>query len=300
MKSLKSFFAITITLFALICSCKKPEPEKPFIPIVPNGPGQENTFPKPGEAKTMVVAHRGGSIEAGRANFPDNSIASLRYAMSLDCYASEIDIYWTKDNDVIVAHADGNGKINGMYPWEHTLQEIQNAGKLSNGETIPSLRDYITVVMEEGSRTKLWIDIKNITIPKQMSVEVVNGCRRACEIATEMEAINFIEFICTGHEIVYMSCKPLVLNAGMNIGWMANKSAAEYASNANQWCNLSIEHFKTIGTGSRTIDEFYEKKVDISVYNADSDAQMNFFIAKKDLMKAICTNYPKKLINKMK
>lgn len=298
MKILKHI--LTLSLIAFLFSCEKPEPEKPFIPVDPGGNEEENTLPKPGEAKTMVVAHRGGSLEAGRRDFPDNSIASLRYAMSLGCYASELDIYWTKDNDVIVAHADGNGKINGMYPWEHTLAEIQNAGKLSNGETIPSLRDYISVVMEEGSCTKLWIDIKNITVPQKMNAEVVKGCKVACEIATEMKAINFIEFICTGNEIVYMSCKPLVLSAGMKIGWMANKSGVEYASNGNNWCNLSIDHFKTIGAGSRTVEEYYDNKVAISCYNADSDLQMNFFIAQKGKMKAICTNYPNKLINKMK
>ncbi len=53
-----------------------------------------------------VVAHRGGSMEIG---CPDNSIEALNYAIELGCYASECDVYLTKDERVIVAHADREG-----------------------------------------------------------------------------------------------------------------------------------------------------------------------------------------------
>ena len=67
-----------------------------------NGGGDE--IPVPEKANNKVVAHSGGSAEAGTAKYPDNSIASLSYAISLGCYASECDIYWTADNNVVVAH----------------------------------------------------------------------------------------------------------------------------------------------------------------------------------------------------
>ena len=73
-----------------------------------NGGGDE--IPVPEKVNNKVVAHRGGSAEAGTAKYPDNSIASLSYAISLGCYASECDIYWTADNNVVVAHA-----ANGCY-----------------------------------------------------------------------------------------------------------------------------------------------------------------------------------------
>ena len=37
---------------------------------------------------------------------PDNSIEALNYAIALGCFASECDVYLTKDDRVIVAHAD--------------------------------------------------------------------------------------------------------------------------------------------------------------------------------------------------
>ncbi len=302
MKKLLVLIFSSLLLFA----CEKdPGGQQHYIPVNPNenengSGGQDNGFPKPGEPKSIVVAHRGGSAEAGKSSVPDNSIASLRYAMGLGCYASECDIYWTKDNKVIVAHADGNNCINGLKPWEHTLEEIQNAGTLSNGETVPSLEDYIKVVMEEGSCTKLWLDIKNIS---GQSTEVIKACERSCEIINEMKATNFIEFICTGNATVWAKCFPTAVRNNIPIGWMANKTAHEYASNGITWANLSIEYFAQIGTGNsdgRTVKEFVDKKVKLSVFNADSDKQMDFFAREKANMKAICTNYPRKLINRLK
>lgn len=68
-----------------------------------NGGGDE--IPVPEKVNNKVVAHRGGSAEAGTAKYPDNSIASLSYATVWGVTPSECDIYWTADNNVVVAHA---------------------------------------------------------------------------------------------------------------------------------------------------------------------------------------------------
>ena len=54
------------------------------------------------------------------------------------------------------------------------------------------------------------------------------------------------------------------------------------------------------GGGDRTVEEFYDNGIEFSVYNADDDATMDYYISRTDKMKAICTNYPKKLLGKMK
>ena len=48
------------------------------------------------------------------------------------------------------------------------------------------------------------------------------------------------------------------------------------------------------------MEEFYDNGIEFSVYNADDDATMDYYISRADKMKAICTNYPKKLLGKMK
>ena len=264
-------------------------------------PEEIGNMKEPGKADNIVVAHRGGSTEAGSA-FPDNSIASLNYAMSLGCYASECDIYWTKDNDVVVAHADSQCRINGLHPWEATLAEIRAAGKLSNGETIPSLGEYIDKVMTEGSCTRLWLDIKNITSPSTLTQYPIAACRRACEIAEEKEAKKFIEFICTGNATVMASSFTAATLAGIPIAWMSNSSGTVYGTRGYPWANLSIEYIyqngQTIGT--RTISEFKNAGIKLSVYNVDTNADIQYYSSNVIDLKAICTNYPKKLINAMK
>lgn len=262
------------------------------------------------KADNIVVAHRGAVKEFGGT--PDNSLASLRNAISLGCYGSELDIYWTKDNDVIVAHADSNCQINRLYPWENTVEELRRGGVLSNGEILPTLAEYIKVAVTEGKCTKLVLDIKNITVPTTIAADkraqyCINACRRSIEIAQELGAEDWIEFICTGNETVMKGCAPLCEVAQIPIGWMANRTAAEYerlgagCKYAYRWANLSLEHMNDgFSGGKRTIDEFYNRGIEFSVYNVDTDQQMNYYVNRADKLKCICSNYPKKLLSKMR
>jgi glycerophosphoryl diester phosphodiesterase len=52
--------------------------------------------------------------------------------------------------------------------------------------------------------------------------------------------------------------------------------------------------------GKRTIDEFYNRGIEFSVYNVDTDQQMNYYVNRADKLKCICSNYPKKLLSKMR
>lgn len=284
-------FLISAGLLCLSCG-KSTEPSGPVWPDKPDQPGEVTD--SPGECGNIVVAHRGGSSEAGKA-YPDNSMASLRYAMSLNCYACECDIYWTKDDNIVVAHADADNKVNGLHPWEATLAEIRKAGNLANGEMVPDLEMYLDEVMKEGSCTKLWIDIKNIIGYPDYPIK---AAKKACEIIEAKKAKNFVEFICTANQTVMTSSYSYATAIGVNIAWMANKPAAEYLQRTYKWANLSTEFMKQ-GGGERTVEEFTKAGIAFSVFNADDDATMNYYITYAPSMKAICTNYPKKLLTKM-
>jgi len=52
-------------------------------------------------ADNVVVAHRGAWKSN---NFPQNSIASLKQAITLGCTGSEFDVRMTSDNVLIVTH----------------------------------------------------------------------------------------------------------------------------------------------------------------------------------------------------
>ena len=256
------------------------------------------TFPSPAKCDNIVVAHRGGSTEVGKTANPDNSIAALRYAMALKCYASECDIYWTADDQVIVAHADAECKVNGLYPWEATVAQIRAAGNLSNGEQVPTLGDMLDVVMSSGSCTKLMLDIKNITYPSTLTKYPIAACKKACEIITAKKAKNFTEFICTGNSTVMASSFLYAFTAGTPIGWMSNSAASVYVGNGYPWANLSIDYM-TKGGGARTIDEFTKAKIALSIFVVDTDDDMTYYVNNASKLKAIATNYPKKMLVKM-
>jgi glycerophosphoryl diester phosphodiesterase len=254
--------------------------------------------PTPAKCDNIVVAHRGGSTEAGTTANPDNSLAALRYAMALKCYASECDIYCTSDNQVIVAHGDAECKVNGLHPWEATLAQIRAVGNLANGEQIPTLGDMLDVVMTSGSCTKLWLDIKNITSPSTLTKYPIEACKKACEIITAKKAKNFVEFICTGNYTVMASSFLYATSAGVPVGWMSNSAASVYVGKGYSWANLSIDYM-TKGGGERTIDEFTKAKVALSIFVVDSDDDMTYYANNASKLKAITTNYPKKLLVKM-
>lgn len=269
---------------------------------------KEDGLKKPLEPVANVVAHRGGSAEG---KCPDNSLASLRYAISLGCYASECDIYWTKDDNVIVAHADGQCMINGLHPWEATVAEIRAAGTLSNGEQIPTLGEFIDEVMKDGSSTKLWLDIKNITSPSTLTQYPISAVKRSCEIIAEKGAKHFVEFICTSNSTVMTQAFAYASLAEVNIGWMANQSAATYQSKTYKWANLAASSMTKMwgGSGARTLEEFENAGIPLSIFNIDMQAgdgnavydgnAVKQYVNNASRFKALCTNYPSWLINQL-
>lgn len=257
--------------------------------------GDTPAVSEPAKCDNKIVAHRGGSAECG---MPDNSIASLKYAMALKLYASECDIYWTKDNDIIIAHADGDYKINGLLPYEHTVEELRATKNLSNGEKLPTLRDFIKTVMVEGSCTKLCLDIKIIT-PNEYGSKAVS---RACEIIKEMKAQKFCEFICTSNGTIATTAAQCMAAYGIPIGWMSNSAPSTHKAKGFTWANLSAKSYMS-PYGSRTIDEFVNAGMEISVFNVDkpgssdgnavtSDADVKNYIDNYSKLRCICTNYP--------
>lgn len=252
----------------------------------------DNNVPKP--CDNIIVAHRCGAKEA---KLPDNSLASLDYAVSLGVYAAECDIYITKDNKVIVAHADGATKINGFYPWEATLEQIRKGGALDNGEEIPTLDTYIGHLKESRGCTRLWIDLKMISQPSSMPKHTIRAFDKSMEIIKEMKSEEWVEFICTANAEVMTHCFPIARDAGISIGWMANKSGSYYAGRGYDWANLNLEFMKDAShNGDRTLDEFFNAGVKVSVFNIDSKTDAEYYLPYKHRMKGVCTNYPETML----
>ena len=303
--------ALTLTMLPVACH------EEPNIPeVLPVNPGGESEKPDPDVPTTLptepapcnnkVVAHRGGSAECGA---PDNSRAALKYAMSLKCYAMECDIYWTKDNDVVIAHAANTYYINGLKPWEYSLEQLRRAGKLKNGEELPSLSDFLDIVQVEGNCTKLCLDIKNLD--NDLTEYPSKAVMRACEIIAERKAEKFCEFICTGNATVATAAAACQVKYGIPVGWMSSAVPATHLSKGFTWANLSTIYIQPFGTSTtqRTIDQYLNAGMEFSVYNVDrqsgdgnatySDEAVAYYVSRYKDLRFICSNYPKWLLSKV-
>lgn len=264
----------------------------------------ENWTEKPETGKTAVykiVAHRGGSAEC---KHPDCSVASLKYAISQNCYASEADIVLTGDNDILICHPDGNGQVNGLDPATHTVDQIRKAGKLSNGEPVPTLTDFLKIVMDKKlnpNGMKLWLDVKRLADAERS----INACLRASVIISGANAQSYCEFLIPTGEDIFMAVRDRVINDyKINIAWMTCTNPAKYADPKDYgkvWAQLAYR--KILGDNPeskyRPLD-YFNAGLPLSIYGPDDDKTMADVIQYYPKLKAIFTNYPAKLISKLR
>lgn len=135
-----------------------------------------------------VVAHRGYWNVYSDGNTKDqNSRTALRRALENNFYAAETDVRLTTDNVLMVNHDAA---------WNGTTIETNNSTTcrnldLNNGEKMPTLEEFLTIMQDEypKSKTKLVIEIKtNSAAAGQKAIETVN------KYASLKDRIEFISF----------------------------------------------------------------------------------------------------------
>ena len=110
--------------------------------------------------KNAVVAHRGAWKTN---NLPENSIASLRHAINLKLAGSEFDVWRTADDSLVINH---DAHYNKLLIEETNYADLIKF-KLSNGERLPTLHEYITEGKKNNNHTLLVCEIKPSEISKE-------------------------------------------------------------------------------------------------------------------------------------
>ncbi|WP_238988414.1 glycerophosphodiester phosphodiesterase family protein [Aureibaculum marinum] len=143
-------------------------------------------------ADNNVVAHR-GAFKAN--NLPENSIASLRHAIELKCTGSEFDVHMTADSVLVVFH---DGHYNGLTIKESTYEELSKF-RLSNGENLPTLRNYLLAGMKNNSSTGLVLEIK----PSKDKAYNLKMTDKVLALVKELNAEPYIHsYISFGYDIL--------------------------------------------------------------------------------------------------
>lgn len=300
---------INIFLTALLLTgCQKDKwPAQPDWSKFPNPDEQTGELMKPAECKNRIVAHRFGASECGA---PDNSMEALKYTMSLGVYGAECDAYITKDNEVIIAHASGTCEINGNVPYKTTLAKIRAAGKLSNGEQIPTLNELLDAAMRKNSPTRLVIDIKRISYPANNPEPVIACAKRVCEIVKAKKADNFVILLCTGFDNSVMKAAwTYAIQSGLPIAMNSGKAPADINGMGFNWVNLAAKDLyeEAGGSGSINVNDYLNAGINVSIYNVDKKAgdgnavystkAIKWYQTNHTLFKFVCSNYPAWLKN---
>ncbi len=134
-----------------------------------------------------VIAHRGAHTDGAA----ENSIAALNKAMDAGYYGVELDIWLTKDKQLVIHH---DGKANGITFQNANYADIADI-KLSNGEKLPTLASFIDAFKKKSasSPTKLIIEVKSHT-SEALTKEAADYAMKMVDDAGIADKVEYIAF----------------------------------------------------------------------------------------------------------
>ena len=141
-----------------------------------------------------IIAHRGYWKTEGSAQ---NSIAALVKANEINVYGSEVDIWLSSDGVPVVNH-DADVTLNGekLLVQETPLATLRKV-KLSNGETLPTVEEYLNA-FKNCNNIKLIIEFKTHKT-KEREDELA---RKVVDMVKEKGLQNRVEYISFGINFV--------------------------------------------------------------------------------------------------
>jgi glycerophosphoryl diester phosphodiesterase len=146
---------------------------------------------KPSFASNPVIAHRGAFK---KNNFPENSIASLREAIRLKCTGSEFDVRMSSDDTLLINHDPHYQNLD----IEKTSYEALSKTPLSNGEKLPTLRQYLLVGLKDNTQTRLVVEIKPSASKERGQIIAI----KVVELIKQLKAENMVVYISFDYDIL--------------------------------------------------------------------------------------------------
>ncbi len=139
----------------------------------------------PAFAENIVVAHRG----AFKNNqLPENSIASLENAIRLQCTGTEFDVRMTADDSLVINH---DPVFHGLEIEKESYATLVKY-PLSNGEKLPTLREYLLAGLNNNRNTRLVCEIKPSEISKERGKQIAV---RVVSLVEDLHAGAMVEYI---------------------------------------------------------------------------------------------------------
>lgn len=214
-------------------------------------------------SQTKVIAHRGYWDCEGSAQ---NSITALNKAHEVGAYGSEFDVSITADGIPVVNHDDS---IQG-FCIETSLYEQLKDLKLKNGETLPTLEEYL-IQGKKNQGTQLILEIK----PHKRVVNEDKAVATILYLVQKYQMEDQVEYISFSMNI----CKELIRRAP--------SAQVSYLRGEVSPADLKVlgfsgldYHYKVFDKHPEWIQEAKDAGLTINVWTVDDPAVMELFVAK--------------------
>ncbi|MCR4030080.1 MULTISPECIES: glycerophosphodiester phosphodiesterase family protein [Flavobacterium] len=232
--------------------------------------------------KNAIVAHRGAWK---KNNLPENSIAALRHAIDLKLPGSEFDVWRTADDSLVINH---DAHYNKLLIEETNYADLIKF-KLSNGEKLPTLQEYISEGIKNNKQTLLVCEIKPSEISKERgqktavaaveTIKKLKANKNTCYISFDYDILKQIRAIDPKTSLQYLE---------------GNKSPKEIKADKINGVDF---HYSVFQKHPEWIQEAKDNKIILNAWTVNDAAVMDWLIEHK--FNYITTNEPELLTERL-
>ena len=229
-------------------------------------------------AQPKVISHRGYWTAPNSAQ---NSLASFTKADSVGVFGSEIDVWRTPDDKLIVNH-DRVYKGTDINMEKSTLKEITSI-VLPNGENIPTLDAYLRLVATKPN-TRLILEMKSLSDLKRedLAAEKIIKALRKYNLLDRTDIIAFSINACLAFKKLMPDGRIFYLN-----GDLAPRSIKKLGLTGIDY-SMSV-----LRKNPKWVEQAHKEGLEVNVWTVDTEEDMRYFI---DLgVDYITTDYPERL-----
>lgn len=230
-------------------------------------------------AQPKVIAHRGYWTAPGSAQ---NSLTSFSKADSIGVYGSEIDVWLTADDRLIVNH-DRVYKGTDIDMEKATAREIMQIVLPNGKENIPSLDQYLDLVASKPD-TRLILEMKSLSDlnREDLAAEKIVRALRRHGVLERTDIIAFSINACLAFKKLIPETKIYYLN-----GDLPPKSIKKLGLAGIDYSMGALRRHP------EWVKQAHDLGLEVNVWTVDSEEDMRYFI---DLgVDYITTDYPERL-----
>ena len=230
-------------------------------------------------AQPKVIAHRGYWTAPGSAQ---NSLSSFAKADSIGVYGSEIDVWLTADDRLIVNH-DRVYKGNDIDMEKATARKIMQIVLPNGKENIPSLDQYLDLVASKPD-TRLILEMKSLSDlnREDLAAEKIVRALRRHGVLDRTDIIAFSINACLAFKKLIPDTKIYYLN-----GDLPPKSIKKLGLAGIDYSMGALRRHP------EWVKQAHDLGLEVNVWTVDSEEDMRYFI---DLgVDYITTDYPERL-----